>query len=208
MAITSPEQSYTLGFLWGDGHLGKIDPSLGRYYAKIEIVKKDYDNVGSFFQCFGKWSEKTRLKYGCQDLTRATLFDGVFGAFLKTNDYDKKSLVSPSKILSVIPINLHEYFWRGFIDADGCFGWNRSGYFSITGNYRQKWHDFEKLLRHLKIKYTLERKSSYSGSISRISIYNKNGINALGRFIYNHNNEISLKRKQDKFLSIISGYST
>ena len=204
ITVTTPEQSYTLGFIWGDGHLHKADPILGRYYANIEIVKDDYNNICRFFKCFGKWSEKERHRNGCKILTCATLFDGVLGSFLKANDYDIKSTISPSKILASIPNKLHSFFWRGFIDADGCFGLNKnSGYFHITGSYNQEWHDFEKLLQRLNIKYTVERKSSYSGNISRVSVYSRRGITALGKFIYGSQPYISLQRKRNKFLEII-----
>lgn len=205
IAITTPRQSYTLGFLWGDGHLHKADPTKGRYYAKIEIVKKDYDKVGKLFRCFGKWSEKTRQRRIGKATTYATCFDGIFGAFLKLNKYDQKSKISPSKILASMPNDLHEYFWRGFIDSDGCFGFNNGqGYFQITGDHNQDWYDFEKLLMRLGIKYTLKRILYYNGNTSRISVYYRDGIIALGRFIYKNHLNILLPRKYKKFLSIIN----
>ena len=203
LKIINPEQSYTLGFLWGDGYLMEKDKSSGRCYARIEMNSSDYYSICNFFGSFGKWINKQRRIKKENPLTYATLNDGVFGSFLKSNDYKIKSIVSPSKILLSIPNNLHEYFWRGFIDADGCFGWNKkSGYFHITGHYEQNWYDTENLLKNLGIKYKLERKSSYSGRISRINIYNKKGILLLGNYIYCHNTEISLSRKYIKFLEI------
>jgi hypothetical protein len=203
LTIKTQEQSYTLGFLWGDGHLYKAGPAYGRYYAKIEIIKEDYLDIGKIFQCFGKWSEKSRQKTGCKITTCATLFDNVLGAFLKLNDYDKKSVVSPSKILKVIPVVLHKYFWRGFIDAEGCFGWNKNyGYFQITGSYDQKWSNFENVLKNLNIKYTLAKLSYYDNRTSRISIYSKPDIATLGKFIYADKQNLCLKRKYKKFLNI------
>lgn len=205
LIITTPEQSYTLGFLWGDGYLFKRyeSESSGRYYARLEMNAEDYKNICPWFEDFGKWITGPRFKKGYPPLIHSTLFDAVFGAFLKFYNYDLKSKISPSKILKTIPKKLHEYFWRGYIDADGCFCWNKTqGCFTITGHYDQNWIDMENLFKKLKIKYTLERRHSKIGSVSRLCIYNKNGISSLGNYIYCHNPHISLTRKYKKFLNI------
>ncbi len=46
--------------------------------------------------------------------------DKYIKEFLLENDFDKKSLLSPTKVLSKIPDELKHYFFRGLIDGDGC----------------------------------------------------------------------------------------
>ena len=62
--------------------------------------------------------------------------------FLKENDYHIKSGASASKILLKIPEHLQHYWWRGFIDGDGCFvrnERNRLNILQITSTFDQGW---------------------------------------------------------------------
>jgi intein/homing endonuclease len=132
--------------------------------------------------------------------------------YLIENEYDKKSLTSPTKILSKIDNYLKPYFFRGLIDGDGCFSSKNRSYFSITGNIKQNWIDMEKLLNSLDIKYKLTRKERKTGNSSFIVISSKKDIIKLGDYIYgDYFDGMGLNRKYKVYYEIknkpISKYS-
>lgn len=211
--IDSPEKAYGLGFLWGDGHLRK-DRKV--YYASFGIKKEDFDNIIGIFECFGKWkiyytNREKWHKYNSPNETKwkeigeARLNDPIFGYFLKNNSFCEKSIVAPSLILNIIPEELHYMWWRGYVDADGCFYHNSKishCSFSMAGTYNQDWTLFEKLMNTLNIKYSLSRRITKSGKFSSVSISYRDGIYSFGEFIYKNNTDIGLNRKYQKFLNI------
>jgi hypothetical protein len=205
--INTPEKAYTLGFLWGDGHLSKANIKTDLYYINLEILEEDYNNIKKFIGQFGEWKGYTR-KRNKKPTFCAALCDPVLGIFLKNNNYDKKSLRDPLKILKAIPEKFQHLWWRGYIDADGCFYvrktigkmGQRHGMFTMAGNINQKWDSFEKLLRTLNINYKKREDISKSGECSRIEIHNNSGIILLKKYIFKDNIDICLKRKFNKII--------
>jgi hypothetical protein len=203
--INSIEKSYTLGFLWGDGNL-VIRQNTEAYYPRFEITESDFDSIYQSFRVWGEWSIHRRHRENRKPQASATLCDKELGWFLFQNDYADKTYVEPTKILSKISAKLKPYWWRGFIDADGCFYTNQKEWlkqFSLAGSYELEWIEATKLFNKLGIETfkTNYRKVSNSES-STIRINNREGIIKLGNYIYADNLSIGLKRKQDKFLEI------
>jgi len=91
----------------------------------------------------------------------------------------------------------------GWIDADGCFYYNKKNncrQFSIACSYEQDWSIFENLLNDLSITYSISRQKN-KNKYSHLRITNKIGINTLGDYIYS--DFIPMKRKHMKYLEII-----
>jgi len=209
--ITTAEEAYTLGFLWGDGYLNHPKNS-NIYYPYVGIVKSDFDDIINTFKCLGEWHSYYRKRENRKEQGEGYLCDSIVGWFLKENDYSRKSSCAPYKILSLIPENLQHYWWRGYVDADGCFYSNPKNYvsqFSIAGSYNQDWGATEHLFKTLNIsnykicQRTHENyKNSKNAKDSIIRITNKKDILKIGYYVFKGKNEIGLKRKYKKFLLI------
>lgn len=202
ITIDCPEKAYTLGFLWGDGYLRHQSKC---YYPSLEIVRNDLDEIINFLKCWEKWHVYYRKSKYRQEQGAICWCNGTFGWFLKTHDYKHKSVVAPSKILSIIPNNLKSYWWRGYVDADGCFyvhQKNRITQFSLAGSFEQEWSEIEKLCSELGIvKYKICRRihKNQKDRDSMVLITNRKDISKLGEYIYNGNFDMKLKRKYDKY---------
>lgn len=190
--------SYILGFIWADGYVCKTD-----YSVKLCIKTKDAINIKPYIFQTGNWFIINRYKY---DQLSFQTKNKELHKFLSNNDYQIKSSVEPTKILSIIPENLKHYFWLGFIDGDGCWSYIDDKYltFSISGPKNYKWIEFQKLLNNLNInKFTIRTKekvinNKITGS-SEVGIYNKGDITKLGQYLYSDKNLIGLNRKFDKY---------
>jgi len=193
---------YLLGLLWADG-------TMYNSTVVLECVIEDADVFEGYFKKICKYKSYIRnrghrtqksLNIGSSDLFR----------FLVEHDYDKKSYISPNKILSKIPDNLKYYFYRGILDGDGCFYYNKKAYlsqFSISGSYEQDWGYMVNLCDILGIKkYRIDKHSNKKGVGSMFRIVNKKEISIIGNYIYHNydNDNIGLPRKYDKFLEIVS----
>ena len=201
--ISQPEEAYTLGFMWGDGYLNH-PVKTQCCYPYIGIEKNDFDSLLKTFCSIGKWRVYYRKRINRKEQGECLLCDNKWGFFLRNNDYENKSTVSPSKILIHIPDHLKMFWWRGYVDADGCFylGKTRTRQFSLAGSFEQDWSEFEKLLCSLGIsKYSIKRRVQNKKSKSSIvGIFNQLDIEKLGNYLYgNEPLKIGLKRKYDKF---------
>lgn len=156
--ITTNEVAYVLGFLWADGSIYHKDY---QYRIEIEIAKSDADVLYNTFFCLGKWNIQTRrrkrakqasVKFGCNNR--------FLYQFLRDMEYDNKSVKSPTKILSRIPTKLHHYFWRGYLDGDGCIYLTKKNgrvngiRVNFWGTYQQDWTDLRLLCTSLGVNVT------------------------------------------------------
>lgn len=204
LPIKDKEIAYYLGFLWADGYLNNRS-------VRIEIVKNDGDILYNIIKSFGNFKTYTRLR---KDRTIPILSIGVyciqFYKFLVENDYHIKSQTSPTKILSKIPKKLKPYFYRGWIDGDGCFYINgKCIQFSLAGSYDQDWSDFEILLKSLSIRYRIKKTITPKGHKSSIiRITSRYDIKLLCEYLYNNNDKIYLERKYNKYLEILDFIKT
>lgn len=202
--IDSPEKAYSLGFLWGDGHLKECRLV---YYPSFGIVKEDFDNIIDIFKCWGKWKIfYCRKKSEWKEIGEAILHDPILGMFLKDNQYLEKSKVKSDSILYHVPENLRYMWFRGYIDADGCFYCSNNRnicQFSICGSYDQDWSSVEDIMKKLDITYYIHKRKNKCGSSSSICIYRKNDIVKMGKYIYQGKIDIGLSRKHTKYLQIM-----
>lgn len=200
--ITTKEVVYFLGFLWADGHVSK-------YSISIETKKSDMVHLIESFKKLGNISVAERfVKLSNNKQMSVGFYNNTINNFLTENNYRDKSYVSPTKILSKIPPELVHYFYRGWIDGDGCFFIdynNNRKHFSLTSTYEQDWFDFINLLNSLNIHYGYRQPIRKNGhKNSTIELCKQSSIMALGDFIYNgyETDLIGLPRKYETFLKI------
>lgn len=199
-----------MGYLWGDGNLhsykNKNNIKSNVCYARLDIVFSDLKQIINLFSVWGNWKIYYVNRSNRQPQGRIELFDKNFGWFLTQHDFLIKSKSEPTKILSVIPEELKPYWWRGFVDADGCFYIHETQHlrqFSLAGSFENQWEEAEKLFNELKIsKFQKQYKNTTKSKSSVIRLSNRDNIIKLGNYIYGDKLSIGLKRKYDKFLKI------
>lgn len=199
--IKTPEVAYFLGFLWADGHITK------KYYnINIEIQEDDMIELITHFNKIGIWNEYIRKRKNWKTQSQISTSNYHIHQFLSENDYLDKSQKSPNKILNKIPINLQHYFFRGWIDGDGCFRENKGNYFfAIAGTANQPWASFKNVLKHVFIKnYKIINIKNKKGSGDILKITNKKDIVKLGDYIYKNyeSDKIGLSRKYNIYKTI------
>lgn len=200
--ITKKEIAYILGFIWADGNVRKP------YSTSIGISIKDSINIKNIFKKTGDWNyyiinnydkrSKRKYKSFVIQTTNKNLVN-----FLIDNDYDKKSFVSPYKILEKIPHKLKHYFFRGYSDGDGNFYKGKNIYqYTIAGHYEQDWTFMKELYNKLNISYSINLTIREKSKSSCIRITNKNDIDIFGDYIYKDWGGLGLMRKYDSYLDI------
>jgi len=199
---STPQMAYFLGMVWGDGNVDQSRISLS-------LVIEDGNEIYEFFRDLGHF--KTYYKYTDptrKDILLIRAYNKPIAQYLLTMDYGVKSLVSPTKILSTIPKDMHRYFWLGFADADGCwYVGEKSFQFFMTGSYDQNWNDFSQFLEDINCQYSYRQYSRDTGSQSYLQISNVFDIKLFGDILYQSydENHIGLKRKYNKYLEIKEG---
>jgi len=197
----TPELSYMLGFIWGDGYLEYPARRL-----RIVILREDMVELEPYFTKTGAWKFKdtqlkqrkpTRMAYiGCKELL----------TLLAKYDYNIKSGASACKILDKIPDNLKHYWWRGYFDADGWFNFkpHKKYSFGIAGCFEQNWDFVIRLFEQLNIKFYISQRRRKNGNSSEIHCTNYDGVLKFASFIYQNysNSKMGLSRKYNKFLAM------
>jgi len=175
---------------------------------RIEIIRKDLDEIRHIFDKVGNWGYYTRKRKNKQETGILKTSNRPLLEYLYLLDFNKKSFASPNKILDKIPLNLKLYFFRGIIDGDGCFyNGKKINLFSVTSSINQDWKYLEDLFNELNIKYNIRKKEhkNKNGIISHSSLIEVIGIDRIikiGDYIYKNFeiDKIGLKRKYDKYL--------
>ncbi len=184
-----PEFIYFLGYLWADGWVSK-----DKNVIRIGLAKSDGDVISEIFSryCRLRIYEQTldREKNGnCQIRKVFEMTDKYFADFLKANDYCVKSWKAPTKILSIIPIHLRHYWWRGYFDGDGCI--SRAVYptwttyrVKFSGSSDQDWTSLYELYKDLEIISTLDKESNSLGKWSSVYFHRPKYISRFLDYIY------------------------
>lgn len=140
--IDCPYIAYFLGFFWGDGHISKPKTAT---QLTINIVRKDYENIKEILHKYINWDVKFTPAYcdrngvNHQEQAQMSIRGNRLGKFLVEHDYLIKSGASPDKILSKIPEHLKHYWFRGYLDADGCILIKDKYSVSFSSVYEQNW---------------------------------------------------------------------
>ncbi len=130
--ITTPEQSYWLGFIWADGYVAKrIRPLKNNktkleYNLKLDIKKEDANHIQKLLDCLDSnypvHFYKTKGFFAEDNvIARAFLTNKHMCSFLYEDLGIVPYRVNAEKVIHHIPQHLHKYFILGLLDADGSF---------------------------------------------------------------------------------------
>lgn len=211
--IWNPHVCYILGLIWADGTLFpacKGSPNYNiKFSIKIEDAREIFHCLDHFDWMVWKILETPARKYVKNGKTTIStkmglccLYDRYFGKFLLENDYKIKSGASADKILKLIPENLKKYWWRGFLDGDGCvYTSSRKIIVSFTSSIDQNWEFAENLCKIMKIRSSLQIVNGKSGKRSHFNIIRKNDALDFLDFVYEGRelDGIGLSRKYLKY---------
>lgn len=150
----------------------------------------------------GKWTQAVRKRENRSQSLLLTVSNKELVLYLESKNYLIKSGANPN-ILYDIPEDLQKYWWRGYLDADGCIYYNKNRClkqlcFSLT--YSQDWTFCEDLFNKMNIKYKvlLNKTKKSKSSVIRILALD---IIKLCDYIYS-GEQFGYKRKYDKYLLI------
>lgn len=213
--VDKKETAYFLGFLWADGSVRKSGYS---NRVEIEIKEPDAISVKNHFMKLGKWNMQIRKRSQKVSKYNSVKFccnNRPLTDHLIKFDYKTKSTSSPTKILSTIPEKLKNYFWRGYLDGDGCIYLtkNRNSKkinglrINFWGTHNQDWSDLIELCNKMKCPYTIYKykRKTKLGKIHKSSTLYINNPESRKLFLdYIYSGEkIGLKRKRSKYESYI-----
>lgn len=197
--------SYFLGYFWADGHiLNYTSNNITHWRIALEIQEEDAIIILPIMNKIGKWSiqKRKRKKEWKRTWSFVTNNKDLYN-FLFDNDYREKSIKEPTKILKIIPDDLHMYFWKGLVDGDSSLGLaGRGSYFELASSYDYEYSEFEKYILKFNIKGSIHRKISKKGHKSSVyKIYGKKILELESIFI-----DFGLSRKTKKFNLIKQKY--
>lgn len=199
------ESVYILGLLWADGHVRKENKT-----TSISCVESDINEVIPIFLKTGDWMISNSIKkyFNNNEVkTQKKISTTTWGLFniLKKYGFLNKSIGCPINFLNKIPDNLKNYWFRGFLDGDGCIRLGKKYGSSIvfSGPYNQNWLFLENLCNELKIHFLIDRRIVKLGGHSYFTIYRKNDVKILGDYLYSNYDNIGFSRKYKKYLIVI-----
>lgn len=205
--LTDEKFIYLLGLLWADGHLSSQDG----FRTGLNIVESDYLNIKDIFWKGWTFYKRKKLEKhpSWKTVVSIRLSNKFLFEFLEENDYKIKSGASPNKILSKIPERLKHYWWRGYLDGDGCIfmGKFKGSYrIDFSSVYEQDWSFIKAIENKLNITFKIKRHIYKGNKSSNIYIQKYNQVINLGNYIYNNyeNDKIGFLRKYEKFQDILN----
>jgi len=203
------ESAYILGLLWADGHIRE-----DKKITSISCIQSDIEEVLPVFLKTGNWLiSKPLKKYfnGNEVKTQLKLSTTTWDLFeiLKKYGYITKSNGCPSEIINKLPFEYLKYWYRGFLDGDGCIklGKKYGSEIVFTSNINEGWVFMIKLCDSLEINYTIIRKKINNGGYSHFRINKKNDVKILGKYLYSDYDGIGFSRKHKKYLDVCKRFN-
>lgn len=200
---TNPISIYILGLLWADGYI------LPPYSIRLTTTYPDANTFVPLFMKTGKWKYyrkkfKNHPKWKESCIIKTS--NKSLNQFLLENDYQSKCEIGANKILSIIPLQLKYYWFRGFLDGDGNIHTDNKGChkLSFSSSLNQNWIFLENLCKELNINYSIHKEKRKTGNSSKFSIYGKYKVIKFCEYIYKNRYEdsIGLERKFNNFLQL------
>ena len=203
------ESVYILGLLWADGHVRKNNKTIS-----ISCVMTDIEDVKSIFKTTGDWLISNPIKKyfnGNEVKTQKKIHTTTWGLYEILVDYGylTKTNGCPLKMLKKIPDNLKKYWFRGYLDGDGCIRLGKKYGSSIvfSGPYNQNWLFLEELCKELEIHFLIDRRVVELGGHSYFTVYRKNDVKKLGDYLFSEYDNIGFSRKYKKYLDMCDRYN-
>lgn len=203
----TPYHVYLLGLRWADGH---VITKYKRKELRLEMKYDDIATIRHIFDATGKWNTVTRQRDNrsmqiIMSCNNAKLID-----YLIVHDYGDKSKLSPIKIINSLQPHELKYFFRGWIDGDGCFYHNKEhglNQFYLSGTYDQEWSAAERFFTAYNIKYRIIRVITPDGNkYSNIRVIGIQNIKNLFNAVYGNisDDDVYMPRKLLKCYEIIN----
>lgn len=163
----TPELSYVLGFITGDGWISRPDAD----YYQLMVTNKIDDSIylEKTFNKVTQWgvTRKKENNTKRKDQIRFTISNKELISFLNEElDLKNKNKYFSQKLIDFIPDDLHQYLLRGLFDADGGAYLNEK-YFScdIASNINFDWASLSNFI---------ESKTGLIGSVYQYHIKKSN----------------------------------
>ncbi len=192
------ETAYVLGLIWADGY---VYPKENR--VSLTCIKSDLDNVAHIISNTGPWRTYVRkaTKIRKEQLT-FMIHNKVLCDLFNSYCYVSKKYDSACKIINIIPVALRKYWWRGYLDGDGCIYSDKNYQVFFTSGIAQDWKFIETLPFSLNWKTVMRQ--TPKGSYSRRLLNNKMDCLVLLDYIYENyeSDKIGFIRKYNKYLEM------
>lgn len=202
--IRMPEVAYFLGYMWADGCV--IVEKGEKYIIQLACLNRDYIKIAKDLAKIGEWKVYYhRLESNNKLVAQVRDHNKPLALWFVEQDYDNKSFVPPTKILAYLPEHLKHYFWRGFMDGDGCWKMSkRSRNFSFFAPYDYPWEEHSAQLDRLGIRWSLKKQEKTPDRFGRVSFLicsDLDGMNRWGEYLYQgyETDKIGLPRKYLKW---------
>ncbi len=197
--LKDPFVIYFLGYFWADGTLAKAPKNRVVFKIKkqdFEVAIRPYTSRLGDFWSYREYSDKQHPHWS----TLSVLDVGHFGLwhFLESYDYRIKSGTSADKILNAIDPSLRHYWWRGFLDGDGCV--TKTGRICFNSGYNQDWSFVEQLGTELGITFTIERRQRKTRGGSKAVVGHSTYTQKLVDYLY-QGESFGLERKRQRCIS-------
>jgi len=198
--IDNPDKysAYILGLIWGDGCLSYI----GSYKIVIKCIESDLSEVLDVFDTTGKWTVlKIKARNNWKSQLEITTSNKILYQYLSSFNYLVKS-GSNSLIQDALSENLQHYWWRGYLDADGCIyihKKNRLYQVSFASTYEQDWAFCEQLFTKLGVNYQIKRRIFAKSKGSYIIASGRKNSKKILDYIY-QGDIFGFSRKYQKYL--------
>lgn len=198
------ESAYILGLLWADGNILSKNK-----LTSINCVKDDLDNVINVFLETGDWLiSKPIKKYhkGREVKTQIKISTTTWALYdiLVDFGFKNKSTNSPDNLLNSIPNNLKKYWFRGYLDGDGCIKvYNNRISLTFTSTINQDWKFMVNLCEQLNINFGIYKNKVNSGGYSHFTISKKNDVKIICDYLYSDYDNIGFVRKHKKYLDVL-----
>jgi len=200
------ESAYILGILWADGHIREKSR-----LTSINCVESDINDILPVFLETGDWIISGKIKKMHKDKvvkTQKKLSTTTWGLFdiLKRHGYLEKSHSAPNGIICEIPHELRKYWFRGFLDGDGCIKLGRKYGVEVvfTGPYNQDWSFMKLLCFELGVDFSIDNRLVKKGGYSHFRINKKQHVKIICDYIYSDFDNIGFTRKYKKYNDVIN----
>ena len=200
------DSAYILGLLWADGHI-RTDKKL----TTINCIKTDIDDVIPVFNKTGDWNISNPIKKtfdGNPVKTQLRLSTTTWGLFdiLSNYGYLNKSNGTPDITLSNIPKEYKKYWFRGYLDGDGCIKLGKKYGVEVVfvGPYNQSWLFMCSLCDELSISYSIDNRLVKKGGYSHFRVNKKLDVKKICDYIYDDYDGIGFSRKYKKYLEVLN----